>query len=81
VSKLPLTEDHHPPQTELATSIAGSHRSAILAETGDPHRFASGRSPVKHAGLAPPEKLSGSFVGRTKLTGPTRTRLGPLASK
>jgi hypothetical protein len=30
---------------------------------------------IKHAGLAPREKLSGSFVGRTKLTGQGRPRL------
>ena len=30
---------------------------------------------VKHAGLAPREKLSGAFVGRTKLTGQGRPRL------
>lgn len=43
--------------------------AAILAETGDPNRFASARALVKHAGLAPREKLSGTFKGRTKLTG------------
>ena len=30
---------------------------------------------VKHAGLAPREKLSGNFTGRTKLTGQGRPRL------
>jgi transposase len=30
---------------------------------------------VKHAGLAPREKLSGTFVGRTKLTGQGRPAL------
>ena len=30
---------------------------------------------VKHAGLAPREKLSGTFVGRTKLTGQGRPSL------
>ena len=30
---------------------------------------------VKHAGLAPREKLSGTFAGRTKLTGQGRPRL------
>ena len=46
--------------------------AAILAETGDPRRFATARALVKHAGLAPREKLSGTFVGRTKLTGQGR---------
>ncbi|HEY7596441.1 MAG TPA: transposase, partial [Actinophytocola sp.] len=39
------------------------------------HRFATARALVKHAGLAPREKLSGSFVGRTKLTGQGRPGL------
>jgi transposase len=33
---------------------------------------ATARALVKHAGLAPREKLSGTFVGRTKLTGQGR---------
>jgi transposase len=64
--------------TELATSIPGISAvgaAAILAETGDPRRFTSARALVKHAGLAPREKLSGSFVGRTKLTGAGRPGL------
>jgi len=58
--------------TGLVTSITGLSAvgaAAILAETGDPTRFATARALVKHAGLAPREKLSGNFVGRTKLTG------------
>jgi transposase len=64
--------------TELVTSITGISAvgaAAILAETGDPTRFATARALVKHAGLAPREKLSGNFVGRTKLTGQGRPRL------
>ena len=64
--------------TGLATSIPGVSAvgaAAILAETGDPRRFATGRALVKHAGLAPREKLSGTFVGRTKLTGAGRPGL------
>jgi transposase len=64
--------------TELATSITGVSAigaAAILAETGDPNRFATARALVKHAGLAPREKLSGTFVGRTKLTGQGRPSL------
>ncbi len=52
--------------TDLATSIAGLSpvgAAAILAETGDPRRFATARALVKHAGLAPREKLSGTFTG------------------
>jgi transposase len=64
--------------TELVTSIPGLSAvgaAAILAETGDPTRFATARALVKHAGLAPREKLSGTFVGRTKLTGQGRPGL------
>ena len=64
--------------TSLVTSIAGLSAigaAAILAETGDPCRFATGRALVKHAGLAPREKLSGTFIGRTKLTGQGRPGL------
>src|SRR5215469_5631082 len=64
--------------TELVTSIAGLSpvgAAAILAETGDPRRFATARALVKHAGLAPREKLSGTFTGRTKLTGQGRPAL------
>jgi transposase len=64
--------------TELVTSIHGLSpvgAAAILAETGDPTRFATARALVKHAGLAPREKLSGTFTGRTKLTGQGRPGL------
>ena len=64
--------------TALATSITGLSpvgAAAILAETGDPRRFATARALVKHAGLAPREKLSGTFTGRTKLTGQGRPGL------
>jgi transposase len=64
--------------TDLVTSITGISAvgaAAILAETGDPTRFATARALVKHAGLAPREKLSGNFTGRTKLTGQGRPRL------
>ena len=64
--------------TALVTSITGLSAvgaAAILAETGDPRRFATGRALVKHAGLAPREKLSGAFTGRTRLTGQGRPRL------
>jgi transposase len=64
--------------TALVTSITGLSpvgAAAILAETGDPRRFATGRAVVKHAGLAPREKLSGAFTGRTRLTGQGRRGL------
>jgi transposase len=64
--------------TELVTTISGVSAvgaAAILAETGDPTRFTTARALVKHAGLAPREKLSGTFTGRTKLTGQGRPKL------
>ena len=64
--------------TELVTSISGVSAvgaAAILAETGDPRRFTTARALVKHAGLAPREKLSGNFTGRTKLSGQGRPGL------
>ena len=64
--------------TELVTTIPGLSpvgAAAILAETGDPTRFATARAMVKHAGLAPRENTSGKFTGRTKLTGQGRPGL------
>ena len=64
--------------TQLVTSITGISAvgaAAILAQTGDPRRFTTARALVKHAGLAPRERLSGAFVGRTKLTGQGRPGL------
>ena len=64
--------------TALVTSLTGVSAvgaAAILAQTGDPRRFATGRALVKHAGLAPREKLSGAFTGRTRLTGQRRPGL------
>ena len=46
-----------------------------MAETGGPRRLATARALVKHAGLAPREKLSGAFTGRTRLTGQGRPGL------
>jgi transposase len=62
--------------TELAISIPGlSAVGAAAIRNRRPNRFATARAPVKHAGLAPREKLSGTFVGRTKLTGQGRPAL------
>jgi transposase len=64
--------------TGLATSITGLSAvgaAAILAETGDPRRFTTGRALVKHAGLAPRQKNSGSYTGRTRTTGQGRPGL------
>ena len=64
--------------TALATSITGISAvgaAAILAETGDPRRFATARALARHAGLAPRERLSGALAGRTRLTGQGRPGL------
>ncbi len=60
--------------TELACSIDGLSAvgaAAILAETGDLSRFTSARAVVKHAGLAPRERKSGTFTGKAQ---PVRSR-------
>ena len=64
--------------TGLVCSIPGISSvgaAAVMAQTGDPRLFATARALVKHAGLAPREKLSGNFKGRTKLTGQGRPGL------
>jgi transposase len=55
--------------TNLVTTIDGLSAvgaAAILAETGDPARFDSARTWVKHAGLCPRANESGNFAGQTK---------------
>ncbi|PPK89801.1 transposase IS116/IS110/IS902 family protein [Kineococcus xinjiangensis] len=64
--------------TALVTSMPGLTvigAAAILAETGDLRRFTSARALVKHAGLAPRERSSGAFTGRTRVTGQGRPSL------
>jgi transposase len=64
--------------TGLATTIAGLTpvgAAAILAETGDPARFATPRSLVKHAGLCPRDNASGEFQGKTSISGRGRPGL------
>src|SRR5664280_3855313 len=64
--------------TELVCSIVGLSAlggATILAETGDLTRFASARAVVKHSGPAPREKSSGTYTGRTRLTGQGRPGL------
>jgi transposase len=41
--------------------------AAILAETGDPRRYDSSSSLVKHAGLSPAENASGAFEGQAHI--------------
>ena len=64
--------------TDLVTSIPGLSAvgaAQILAECGDPSRFASGRSLVKHAGLCPRQNTSGKHVGTSRLSGRGRPGL------
>jgi len=42
--------------------------AAILAETGDPRRYDSSSSLVKHAGLAPADNASGDFSGQAHIS-------------
>ena len=51
--------------------------AAILAETGDPRRYDSSSSLVKHAGLSPSENASGAFHGEARISrrGPPGLRL------
>jgi transposase len=64
--------------TALVTTIAGVTpvgAAAILAETGDPVRFATARSLVKHAGLCPRDNASGAHQGKTSISGRDRPAL------
>jgi transposase len=64
--------------TGLLATIAGLTpvgAAAILAETGDPARFASPRSLVKHAGLCPRDNASGGYQGKTSISGRGRPAL------
>lgn len=64
--------------TALLTSIPGLSlvgAATILAETGDPTRFASARSVVKHAGLCPRDNSSGTYQGKTGISGRGRPEL------
>jgi transposase len=64
--------------TRLVTSIAGLTAvgaAAILVQTGDPHRFSTPRSLVKHAGLCPRDNASGGYHGKTSISGRGRPGL------
>ena len=49
-----------------ALSAVGA--AAILAEAGDPHRYDSSSSLVKHAGLSPSDNASGAFAGQAHIS-------------
>jgi transposase len=64
--------------TELVTSIPGLSAvgaAMILAQTGDPTRFTSARALVKHAGLCPRANESGTYTGKTPISGRGRPGL------
>jgi transposase len=64
--------------TERVTSIPGVSAvgaAAMLAETGDLTRFDTARAVVKHAGLCPRDNTSGSFAGRSRISGRGRPGL------
>jgi transposase len=64
--------------TELVTTIPGLSAvgaATILAETGDPTRFTSARALVKHAGLCPRDNASGTYQGKTAISGRGRPEL------
>jgi transposase len=64
--------------TGLVSTIPGLSAvgaAAILAETGDLARFDSARALVKHAGLCPRENSSGSYPGKTTISGRGRPLL------
>lgn len=64
--------------TGLVTTIPGLSAvgaAAILAETGDLSRFDSARAVVKHAGLCPRENASGTYAGKTTISGRGRPLL------
>ena len=64
--------------TMLVTSIPGLSAlgaATILAETGDPACFETARAMVKHAGLCPRDNASGTYQGKTTISGRGRPQL------
>ena len=62
----------------LVTTIGGltvTGAAAILAETGDPARFATARALDGHAGLCPRDNSSGAAQGKTSISGRGRPAL------
>jgi transposase len=72
--------------------LTATGMAAILAETGDPRRYDSSSSLVKHAGLSPSGNASGAFEGQAHLSrrggaryrvaaGPGGSSRGPRAAR
>ena len=59
--------------------LTACRRGGDLAETGDPGRYDSSSSLVKHAGLSPSENASGVFSGQAHIS--RRGRPGPPADR
>ena len=51
--------------------------AVILAEAGDPRRYETSSSLVKHAGLSPADNSSGAFEGQSRISRRGRPRCGP----
>lgn len=67
---------------KLASDIPGLSEvgaAAILAETGDPARYDSGRAWAKHAGACPRDNASGRQQGKTRVSGRGRPLLRTAA--
>jgi len=67
---------------ELARTVPGLSEvgaAAILAETGDPSRYDSGRAWAKHAGACPRDNASGRSQGKTRVSGRGRPLLRTAA--
>jgi transposase len=63
---------------DLVTTIGGltvTGAAAILAETGDPARFATPRALAGHAGLCPRDNASGAAQGKASISGRGRPGL------
>ncbi|MDN5931669.1 MAG: IS110 family transposase [Pseudonocardia sp.] len=82
--ELTVVEEHmlgvldHLGLRELAASIRGVSAigaAAIMAESGDLTRFSSARALVKHAGLCPRDNSSGTYQGKTGISGRGRPEL------
>jgi transposase len=48
--------------------LSATGAAAILAETGDPERYDSSSSLVKHAGMSPSDNTSGAFEGEAHIS-------------
>jgi len=48
--------------------LSATGAAAILAETGDPERYDSSSSLVKHAGMSPSDNASGAFEGEAHIS-------------